>query len=494
MPDREYHKIEWRACGHTIPQTRWGNTTTRPFRPSEIRELARNPHLAHHINTLMPQVFPGPPQVHVVDQDGNEPIPELSRALGDSMMDCGLYESMRRAYVDCMLYGCAIRSVAVSAMEAPYIRVAEIRDLPAASFGSAPLIAGRNVITPNSLMPGLVMDNGKPRAYQTNPYNGSVEEVENWDVICDPATPQPYGEAYCLPIYSILESIAIAEAALDAAVYRRGTPLLTLKIKDDLPPAFADRVDDIVDTAAEFVDSWGTQSGAVLPQGVEVPPITTGIIDGSDAHERLLDLDALLDSFFSPASALAPGRSDKNALFGASQASRARIWRAHVAGQQAWIEREFEAIFEGVGLLDANLCPDDWRIEIRLERPAEEDIHARKLQELQIAISAGVISAQEIRDHLDVLDLAAEMPADVLQRPAMPVANTDATATVKLPLQEDAPEPSPEAEKQADKQQAAADAQDDAVAKVIAARQKVWQDRMAKWIIAQRAIYAKTKL
>ena len=229
---RDVPHVQWRLSGHRLRSSRADSKL--PFSPKEIEELSQNPHLAHHINTLLPQVFPAPPHVHVVDQDGEEPNPELSKAIGDSLWDAGLYASMRRAYVDCLLYGCAVRSVGVTAQEDPkFLRVNEIRDLPASTFSTPAPVGSSKTITPNQLMPGLVVRDGIPEAYQTDPYTGNVHKLENWDIIVDPTTPPPFGKAYCLPIYPILDSLAIAEAALDASVQRRGVPLLTLNIKDD---------------------------------------------------------------------------------------------------------------------------------------------------------------------------------------------------------------------------------------------------------------------
>lgn len=458
--------LEWESVGTRLQPSSWLNRS--PYKPAEIVGLARNPHLAHHINTLIPQIFPAPPQVHVVDQDGNEPDPDLSRAIADSAADAGLYASMRRAYIDCMLYGCAVRSVSVTAKEDDkYVRIAEIRDLPAASFAQDPHDKGARDITPNNLMPGLIIKDGQPRAYQTDPYTQEIVELPNWDVICDPDKPQPYGEAYCMPIYPILDSIAVAEAALDKAVQRRGSPLLTLKVKDDLPPSLIDKVQDITDKAANFVEAWGLTSGAILPRGVEPAAISTAIVDGQDARDRLQDLDALLDSFFSPTSALSPGRSDTQSLFGASQESRAQIWRAHIAGQQAWIEEAYERLFEGKALLLANGCPDEWRLEIRFERPAEYDIHTRRLSEIGLAIQAGVIGRNELRTHLDSLDLQDEIPPDLVGGQPAPqqIGNTAAEDDfLKNP-----------------------DEQDEYLIDALGAYTAMWRSRFTAWLEARRA-------
>lgn len=501
--------IEWRASGRKLRSSGWMRGTDTPYTAQDVAELAHNAHLAHHINTLMPQIFPGPPQVHVVDDDGNEPDPALSTAISNSLKDCGLYASMRRAYADCLLYGCAIRSVALTATDSKkYLLVSEIRDLPASSFCTAPAAAGATrTITPNSLMPGLIVRDGRLEAHQTDPYTLNVHKLENWDIICDPTAPQPFGEAYCLPIYPILESLAIAEFALDLSVQRRGVPLLTLKVRDDLPPSMISRESDIVTTAEEFVEDWGMRSGAILPAGIEVPPISSGIIDGADAHERVMDLDALLDSFFSPAAALSPGRADTQSLFGASQQSRAQIWRAHIAGQQAWIEEAYEKLLEGLGLLTANGCPDSWRLEIRFDRPAEDDIHVRRLNELSIAIQAGVVSPKEIRERLDCLDLAAVMP-DTLIAPSsggggqaapsqsmpMPVGNVAAQAPDELATIVEIEgghdgEIDDDANELADLRREAADIQDDAL---IDALHQNYQDyfrgpALEKWIKAKRS-------
>ncbi len=464
--------LEWESVGTKIWQSSWIDRP--PFAPSEIAELARNPHLAHHINTLIPQIFPAPPQVHVVDQDGNEPNPDLSRAISDSAADTGLYASMRRAYIDCMLYGCAVRSVSVTAKEdGKYVRIAEIRDLPAASFANPPQDGmGARDIVPNSLMPGLRYRDGKPVAYQTDPYTQQNRILKNWDVICDPDKPQPFGEAYCMPIYPILDSIAIAEAALDMAVQRRGSPALTLKVKDDLPASLIDKVGEITNKGAEFVRKWGMNSGGILPRGIEPAAVSTAIIDGQDARDRLQDLDALLDSFFSPTSALSPGRADTQSLFGASQQSRAQIWRAHIAGQQAWIEKAYEQMLENGGLLTANGCPDEWHLEIRFERPAEYDINTRRLSELGLAIQAGVIGRSELRSHLDSLDLQDEIPADLVggnQQAPQPIGNVAAKTADE-----------PEFLKNADEQ-------DDYLIDALGAYTAMWRSRFTAWLESRRA-------
>lgn len=423
----------------------------------------------------------------MVDQDGNEPLPALSRAISDSARDAGLFASMRRMYTSYLLYGCGVLSACIDARKNPHaVVIGEIRNLQPSSF-SQPAPAGdpMRCITPNPLMPGLVVRDNVPEAWQIDPYTNQLHKLENWNVIVNPAIPeQPFGKAYCLPVYPELDSIAVAEAALDASVQRRGAPQLVLKIMENLPESLNGRINDITSAAASFVKDWGMVTGGVLPRGVEPANLASAIIDGNDARDRLLDLDARLDAFFSPASALSPGRSDQQALFGASQASRAQVWRAHIASEQAWLEDAYERVLMSIGLLAANSCADEWRLEIRLERPSEEDHHQQLLAELQLAISAGAIGKQELRERLDVLDLAEELPEDLIGLPQQ-VGNVEAP-TLMVP---EAPVPE-DVDELAERHKEAADVQDEALIQALKENAARWKPRLQAWIKAQRELHS----
>lgn len=386
------------------------------IRPDEVAKLIRNPHLAQHMHTRMVQIFPGPPEVTVYTSEGGlekQPEPTFTEMFRKMALDVGLYESMQRTYMDTMYYGASVKSISYANAE-PGIPalITEIRDLPADTFDAGFGVmqsAPQDMQAPNPLMPGLRIDKDEHiHVYQRNPFPTSqaqrpATELQNVTIITRPASPWPFGEALCTPIYSVLKSIDLCELALDKQVERMGFPLLFPKISDDYTGG---ELAQIVNYAEDMARNWGALNAYILPQGLGLADPM--IHESNLVAERLKQLDEMLDAFFSPTSPLAAAGDPT--LIGGSDAGKASVWRAFVQDEQAWVCAEYSAILQEC--LD-RAGMDDYRVWIELQRP-EEDVSAMVLQQLQLAQQAGVISDSELRERLDLLDLPAELPPDLI--------------------------------------------------------------------------------
>lgn len=421
----------------------------------DVAKMARNPYLRARVDARIAEVFTAPPEITVYAPDydsgvDDTPEPSLTAALRKIAVDVDLYRSMRRAYRDVLYYGAAVRSVAYvvgdpmieppeeaierlvnsfrseeeeKPKEANLVRIAEIRDLPASSFSASMeamnIIVTRH-ITPNPLMRGLIVtaderDSSRPylHVFQRDPLDANLlipKELENVMVIIHPDAPAPCGEALCAPVYSVVKSIDLVEAALDRQTGRTGVPLIVPKISDDASPGSEPK---LIKYARELADGWGDITMLTLPKGMELAD--PKIHESPYTQERLQSLVGVLDAFFSPSSVLRQS-GDNAQLIGGSDEGKAELYRSFIASEQQWICAAYAKILHGCLVRSGY---GEYRVVIELPRP-ERDLSEKIIQQLQLAAAgttgSSSISDSELRERLDLLDLPAELPPEIEKR------------------------------------------------------------------------------
>jgi hypothetical protein len=203
--------------------------------PEKARNyFEQNIHLATQIVNLLPQVFPGAPDVYVEDRD-LERVDDLSKWVARVAEEVGIYPSMKISWIDTMSHGCSVKSAGYVFRNGRY-EIDEIRDLPAITFRQPPRATGLGASPPNPLMPGIVWDANakKVRAYQTVDDQFTLTELKNFTIIRDPSTPFPAGRAYCLPAYHVIGAVDHANKAADQQVHRVGAPLIFPQITETI--------------------------------------------------------------------------------------------------------------------------------------------------------------------------------------------------------------------------------------------------------------------
>ena len=118
------------------------NAYTAPkITPETARNyFEQNIHLATQIVNLLPQVFPGAPDIYVEDRD-RERVDDLSRWIARVAEEVGVYPSMKTAWIDTMSHGCSVKSAGYAFRNGRY-EIDEIRDLPAITFRQPPRTLG----------------------------------------------------------------------------------------------------------------------------------------------------------------------------------------------------------------------------------------------------------------------------------------------------------------------------------------------------------------
>jgi hypothetical protein len=91
------------------------NAYTAPkITPETARNyFEQNIHLATQIVNLLPQVFPGAPDIYVEDRD-LERVDDLSRWIARTAESVGVYPSMKASWIDTMSHGCSVKSAGMS--------------------------------------------------------------------------------------------------------------------------------------------------------------------------------------------------------------------------------------------------------------------------------------------------------------------------------------------------------------------------------------------
>jgi hypothetical protein len=379
--------------------------------PEKARNyFEQNIHLATQIVNLLPQVFPGAPDVYVEDRD-LERVDDLSKWVARVAEEVGIYPSMKISWIDTMSHGCSVKSAGYVFRNGRY-EIDEIRDLPAITFRQPPRATGLGASPPNPLMPGIVWDANakKVRAYQTVDDQFTLTELKNFTIIRDPSTPFPAGRAYCLPAYHVIGAIDHANKAADQQVHRVGAPLIFPQITETI-------TQDLKAWGDNFVRKWGKDTGFIIPPGIGFPDVK--IRENQTAADRLKMLVSWLEVYFNPTTVL---RSGAGTVIGASDSGAMRVWNNYIGGTQAWIEEQYEAFLQPV--LAANGY-DDLNVRIQLKRP-ELDRSEVIVNQLRVGIEGRALTRDDIRRNLSELDLGeltdevrAELDATYAAAPSM---------------------------------------------------------------------------
>ena len=367
------------------------NAYTAPkITPETARNyFEQNIHLATQIVNLLPQVFPGAPDIYVEDRD-LERVDDLSRWIARTAESVGIYPSMKASWIDTMSHGCSVKSAGYVFRNGRY-EIDEIRDLPAISFRQPPRTLGMFQAPPNPLMPGVVWDvkEKRVRVFQTLDDTLALHELKNFTIIRDPSAPFPAGRAYCLPAYHVIGAIDHANKAADQQVHRVGAPLIFPQITETITA-------DLKKWGDNFVRTWGKDTGFVIPPGVVFPDVK--IRENQTAADRLKLLGSWLEFYFNPTTVL---RSGAGTVIGASDSGAMRVWNNFIGGTQAWIEEQYEAFLQPV--LTANGY-DDLNVRIQLKRP-ELDRSEVIVNQLRVGIEGRALTREDIRRNLSELDL-----------------------------------------------------------------------------------------
>lgn len=371
-----------KAEGDEISATASGGRYLAPAVTAEnAARYLHNIHAATQIVNLQMQIFPGPPRIWVEDEKGepDEKLTDWIKATAEKVM---LYPAIQIAWYECMGFGCSVKSPGYSRAGGKY-ELTEIRNLPAVRFSQYP---GRGDIQ-NELMPGIVVNGSdEVEVYQTSADGTTLNKINNFEIITDPTSPKPAGEAYLLPIYPIIAAIDHTNRASDQQVNRVGAPSVFVQLEEETP--------QIAEWAKKFVRRWGKDTSFVLPRGVSFPDVK--IRETRTAEERLKTLVQWIESYFNPTTVLQKGNS-----MGASDTGAARVWANFIGGTQAWLESAFEDMFKP--MLAANGYENRF-VRIRFKRP-ELDRSAEVREQIKVGIEGKAITTEEIRDNLVELNL-----------------------------------------------------------------------------------------
>ena len=369
----------------------------------------QNIHLATQIVNLLPQVFPGAPDIYVEDRD-LERVDDLSRWIARTAESVGVYPSMKASWIDTMSHGCSVKSAGYVFRNGRY-EIDEIRDLPAITFRQPPRTLGTFQAPPNPLMPGIIWDTKEKRVrvFQTLDDTLALHELKNFTIIRDPSAPFPAGRAYCLPAYHVIGAIDHANKAADQQVHRVGAPLIFPQITETITA-------DLKTWGDNFVRNWGKDTGFVIPPGVAFPDVK--IRENQTAADRLKLLVSWLEVYFNPTTVL---QSGAGTVIGASDSGAMRVWNNFIGGTQAWIEEQYEAFLQPVLTVNGY---DDLNVRIQLKRP-ELDRSEVIVNQLRVGIEGRALTRDDIRRNLSELDLGeltdevrAELDATYAAAPA----------------------------------------------------------------------------
>jgi len=358
-----------------------GGYTAPVITPTRAMQYLKNVHTATQLENLQVQVFPGPPDVWVEDETG-EQDEDKTKELKETFEKVRGYASMQISWYEVMGLGASVKSSGYTRSGGP-LNITEIRNLPAFRFSQYPGIGDIQ----NELMPGIVVnDAGETEVYQTSSDGMTQTKITNYHIITEPTAPQPAGEAYILPIYPIIAAIDHANKAADQQVDRIAAPSIFAQLEEQNAQVAA--------WAKTFVKKWGKDTSFVIPRGVTFPDVK--IRETRTAEDRLNMLVKWIENYFNPTTVLQKGNS-----MGASDQGAARIWANYIAGTQSWIEGAYEEFFQP--LLTANGY-DNLYVRIRLKRP-ELDRSSEIREQIKVGIEGKAITTEEIRDNLSELVL-----------------------------------------------------------------------------------------
>ena len=375
--------------------------------PARVAAYLRNIHGKTPIINLLPQVFPGEPEVWVEDSAG-ERDDTLTDWIRETAEEVCLYAAMKITWFERMGYGASVKSPGYSRINGR-VELTELRNLPAITFGFYP---GRGDVQ-NSLMPGIVTVGDTVEVWQTQGDDLHQVRINNAVVITDPTAPKPAGEAYILPVYAVIAALDHANKGADQQVQRIAAPIIF--------PQIAEKMTDGLKTWGDkFVKAWGKNTGFIVPPGITFPDIK--ITETTVAERRLDMLVRWIESYFNPTTIL----QKSGTTIGASDKGASQIWVHYLSAIQAEIEEAHEQFFRP--LLEKNGYEDRY-VRIQLKRP-DLDRSAERREQVKLAADTNAITPEEIRRNLPDLDLDDTTPELLEQlkaqkpvRPANPFGN-----------------------------------------------------------------------
>lgn len=357
----------------------------------DVVRMSQNIYLAQQLCNLESQLFPLEPEITVLDGDNNK-VDDLTIRYKNMFLKAGLEKSVHVTFYEYMLYGCSVKTFTVFESKGVFY-LDEIKDLPADTFYNSPECV-TNYDTPNPLMRGLVVDEqtGALIAEQCIGNSNTRVRIENFAIMKEPSAPEPYGEAYCLPLYPIIAQIDQADRALSAQIHRVGTPLIFPKMSDESP----ENVQALNSWASKFLTKWGQNSGFLIPRGIEL--VSPNIYESSGAYERLESLKEAIAGFFNPTIVLRHAETG----IGGSDAGAQRIYYNFIRYTQRWICKCYEQI--GDNFLQANGYKG---YTLHIKFPSVEPQNVEQIiAALNLLIQANAVTPEEIRRNLTgVLDL-----------------------------------------------------------------------------------------
>lgn len=357
----------------------------------DVVRMSQNIYLAQQLDNLESQLFPIEPEIEVLDENNNK-VDDLSTRYKKMFLDAGLEKSIHVTFYEYMLYGCSVKTFGFDHANGS-LSLSEIRDLPADTFYNSPQSI-TNYETPNPLMRGLVVDEktGELIAEQCVGTSNTRIRIENFAIMKEPSAPEPYGEAYCLPLYPIVAQIDQADKALSAQIHRVGTPLIFPKMSDESP----ENVQALNTWASKFLTKWGQNSGFLIPRGIEL--VSPNIYESSGAYERLESLKEAIAGFFNPTIVLRHAETG----IGGTDAGAQHIYYNFIKYTQRWICKCYEQIGDNLLTVSGYLGHT-----LHIKFPSAEPQNVEQIiAALNLLMQANAITPEEMRRNLKgVLDL-----------------------------------------------------------------------------------------
>lgn len=374
----------WREPGKVIPEN--------------IAGFASNIHIADQVNNQTRQVYPEVPEQWVTTPDGDTDE-QLTQWLRERYERLNCFNIQRCVLPDTYIWGCMPYSVGIVMNNRGAYDISEIRRLPPESFTRAPPIITQNTITPNPLMPGIIIDDtGAVQAWQTDPAAGTQTQINNIQFVKAPGAPTPSGAAYLYPCYFIVARMEFAAQAQIQQVSRIGAPRMIPKVVDDATDDDYENLKKWFSSVGKFWD--GKNNSVLIPPGIEFP--TLNIKEGTVATGYMNQCVEWIRNYCNPMSDLT-----STSGLGQSDAGRMEMWCNFISAEQTLSEKWLEHIFDYV--LEANGW-EGYKTHIELKRPSI-DRSAIKLQALNQAVASGAITKEEIRDNLtEILEIKEWSP------------------------------------------------------------------------------------
>ena len=118
-----------KAEGTEISYATSGGYTAPVVTPTRAMQFLKNVHLATQIENMQVQVFPGPPDISVEDENG-EQDDALTEEMRETACRVCLYPSMQISWYEAMGYGCSVKSPGYR-RNGGKLEMIELRNLPA---------------------------------------------------------------------------------------------------------------------------------------------------------------------------------------------------------------------------------------------------------------------------------------------------------------------------------------------------------------------------